>query len=69
MFDEDNGELICPYCGEIQQCHEPDDISANMCYTECEHCDKPFWYAVKVTREYESFKDDDGDDNTEEDAE
>lgn len=24
-------ELICPYCGMVQDCHEPDDISAEMC--------------------------------------
>lgn len=48
--------LICPYCGEEQQCHEPDEISAYICYTECEHCEKHFWYSVKVTREYNSFK-------------
>lgn len=35
-------ELVCPYCGREQEGHEPDEISANMCLTKCEHCDKPF---------------------------
>lgn len=56
MFVDEN-QLVCPYCGEVQQCHEPDDFSSDMCYTECEHCDKPFWYAVTVAREYTSIKD------------
>lgn len=49
--------LLCPYCGEKQLNHEPDDISSNMCYTQCEHCDKHFWYSVTVTRTYDSYKD------------
>lgn len=53
-----NENLICPYCGRVQDCHEPDDISALMCLTECEYCEKPFWYSVSVTREYESRKGD-----------
>ena len=56
MYDEN--PLVCPYCSEDQYCHEPDDISAHMCYTECEHCGKSFWYSVKVNREYNSWKDD-----------
>lgn len=58
MFDEDESTLICPYCGEVQQCHEPDDFTSYSCYTQCERCEKNFWYAVKVTREYDSYKDD-----------
>ena len=53
MFDY----LLCPYCGEKQLNHEPDCISSNMCYTQCEHCDKHFWYSVRVTRSYDSYKD------------
>lgn len=49
-------ELICPYCGMVQDCHEPDDISAEMCNTECEYCGKLFWYAVDVTRTYYPYK-------------
>lgn len=33
-------ELICPHCGAIQETHEPDQISADMCWTECERCGK-----------------------------
>lgn len=61
-------ELICPYCGHEQYTHEPDDISADMCLTECENCGRPFWYSVTVTRSYDSYKDDnceDADDNEE----
>lgn len=54
MHDEDR--LICPYCEREQYTHEPDDISDFMCLTECEHCGKPFWYSVEVTREYDSRK-------------
>ena len=28
-----------------------------MCFTECEHCGKEFWYSVEVTREYNSWTD------------
>lgn len=49
-------KLICPYCGEEQYTHEPDEISAFMCLTECEHCGKKFWYSVSVRREYDSTK-------------
>lgn len=51
--------LFCPYCGREQYTHEPDDISADMCLTECEHCGKAFWYSVEVTRDYWTRKDDD----------
>ena len=49
--------LICPYCKEEQYTHEDDEISAFMCFTECEHCGKEFWYSVSVTREYEAYTD------------
>ena len=52
-------ELICPHCGQEQYTHEPDDISSDMCLTECEHCGKEFWYAVVVTRTYMPYTDDD----------
>ncbi len=55
----DDTPLTCPYCGEPQLTHEPDDISAEMCYTECERCGKSFWYEVEVAREYTSWEDDD----------
>lgn len=45
-------DLICPHCGAIQLCHEPDEISAYMCNTECEQCGKIFWYSVTVSRSY-----------------
>ena len=53
-----SGELICPYCGAVQETHEPDQISADMCWTECESCRKDFWYSVSVTRDYDSWEDD-----------
>lgn len=65
----DDTLLVCPYCHEQQLTHEPDDISANMCCTECERCGKTFWYSVEVTREYTSWEDDDeeSEDNTDDD--
>ena len=54
----DNDTLICPYCEEEQYTHEPDDISSDMCYTECEHCGANFWYSVTITMDYNSYKDD-----------
>lgn len=66
MFEEllrDDEKLYCPYCGEEQDGHEPDEISSDMCYTECEHCGKNFWYSVNVTRTYSSSKDDDDEDS------
>ncbi len=50
-------ELICPYCEREQDCHEPDEIDADMCLTECEHCGKKFWYSVSVIRDYDSWTD------------
>lgn len=61
-----NEELICPYCKEEQLNHEPDEISAEMCLTECEDCGRAFWYSVVVTRFYDSTPYDDeetGEDN------
>ena len=29
-----NEDLICPYCGAIQETYEPDQISADMCWTQ-----------------------------------
>ena len=49
-------ELVCPYCGKTQQCHEQDEISAVYCTTECEYCEKVFGYSVDVKVEYSSFK-------------
>lgn len=48
-------KLTCPHCGGTQYCHEPDEISATMCLTECEHCGEHFWYSVVVTRTYRSY--------------
>ena len=50
--------LICPYCGAVQGTHEPDDISADICWTQCEKCGKDFWYSVEVTRGYSSWEED-----------
>lgn len=52
--------LICPYCGQEQYGHEPDEITAFMCSTQCEHCGKMFSYSVTVTREYNATKDEAG---------
>ena len=51
-------KLICPHCGKVQETHEPDQISADMCWTQCEKCGKDFWYSVDVTREYDSWIED-----------
>ena len=60
MIDDfDGAEILhCPYCGRAQDMHEDDEISANCCLTECEHCGKSFWYSVDVTRAYWPRKDD-----------
>ena len=49
-------ELICPYCKEPQRTHDPDQIDATMCFTECECCGKEFWYSVIVSRLYDSYQ-------------
>lgn len=54
----DDENLICPYCDGVQNCHEPDEISAHCCLTECEHCGKAFWYSVTVRRDYSPYKED-----------
>lgn len=51
-----NEELICPHCGSIQETHDPDQISADICWTQCEKCGKDFWYSVSVTRDYDSWE-------------
>ena len=33
-------KLICPYCKKEQYTHTDDEISADMCFMECEHCNK-----------------------------
>ena len=53
-----NEDLICPYCGAMQETHEPDQISADMCWTVCESCGKHFWYSVSVSRDYDSWEED-----------
>jgi hypothetical protein len=52
---EESEVLICPHCGKPQYTHEPEEISSCMSSTECEHCEKTFWYAVNVTRSYSVF--------------
>lgn len=59
--------LICPYCHEEQYTHEPDEVDAFMCHTECEHCGKPFWYSVSVRREYSASRKEDDDEESEDD--
>lgn len=53
---EPKDKLVCPYCGETQYGHEPDDISSDCVWTQCEYCEKHFWYDVTVTREYYTNK-------------
>ena len=53
-----NEDLICPYCGAVQEAHEPDQISADMCWTQCEKFGKDFWYSVSVSRDYDSWEED-----------
>ena len=43
--------------GVVFMSREIQKISAFMCFTECEHCGKKFWYSVSVTREYEAYTD------------
>ena len=49
-------KLVCPYCGEEQHKHEPDEISSTMCPTECEHCKRTFFYSVEVMRVYAPYE-------------
>ena len=53
-----NKDLICPHCGAVQDTHEPDQISAYVCWTQCEKCGKGFWYSVSVSRYYDSWEED-----------
>ena len=53
-----NEDLICPHCGAVQETHESDQISAGMCLEKCEKCGKNFLYLVSVTREYDSWIED-----------
>lgn len=49
-------KLICPYCGAVQETHEPEQISAMMANTECESCGRTFDYSVDVIRTYWPFQ-------------
>ena len=44
--------LFCPVCGGVQYCHEPEDFTADVCTTECEHCGRKIEYGVEVVRKY-----------------
>ena len=69
-FFDDDEDLTCPYCGAVQECHEPDEIDADFATEECERCGKTFEYSVTVTRQYSSSKtDDDQEDDLEDDYE
>lgn len=48
-------ELICPYCGAVQETHEPDQTSVYMRLTECEKCKWFFWYSFDVMKGYDSW--------------
>lgn len=65
----DNEILVCPYCGEEQDGHEPDVIDACCANTECEYCGKLFEYSVTVERYYSSSKMDEDEEEIEEDVE
>lgn len=58
-------DLICPYCGAVQESHEPDEVSSLMCSTECEVCGRAFSYCVTVSRSYDSYEEDDDFDDDE----
>lgn len=53
--------LVCPYCGQAQEYHEPEDISAYCCETECENCGKTIEYSVTVKRVYYPLATEEGD--------
>ena len=66
MFEFEREDMLkCPYCDAEQYGHEPDEISANMCHTECERCGKSFWYSVTVSRTYFPYIEEDEEENTE----
>lgn len=48
--------LICPYCGAVQENDEPAAISMIMYLTRCQSCARKFWYSVYVRRSYDSDK-------------
>lgn len=52
-----NDKLKCPYCGAEQLTHEPDTFNIDECAERCESCGRVFWYAVKVTRHYDAWRD------------
>lgn len=56
IFHNFTKQLVCPYCGTVQDCHEPDPFDADICVTECKECDREFEYSVRVAREYCSRK-------------
>ena len=63
MHIDDEERLECPYCGCKQEFHSYDEeISANYITAECENCGKNFWYTVRVTRDYDSYKMEEDDD-------
>ena len=59
--------LFCPFCGREQYCHEPEDFTAYICTTECEHCGREIEYSVEVVRTYYPIIPDEDEDGEKED--
>lgn len=45
-------ELICPYCGAVQNKHVMESEDEKNCGTYCEKCGKAFFYDVSVIHSY-----------------
>ena len=46
-----SGDITCPYCGAGNNLSEGNDyVEGECCPTECEWCDKPFFYTVEYNR-------------------
>ena len=65
--DDTEDYLVCPYCGKPQYCHEPEDFTAYVCTTECEHCGREIEYSVEVVRKYYPIIPDEDEDGEKED--
>lgn len=68
-FESTENELVCPHCGAVQMCHEPDDFDADVCLETCEVCGEEFCYAVEVVRTYTPYIESDGKDEEDEEDE
>lgn len=52
MMSRYDDELVCPYCGSVQDMASKWAVSRNRVCHECDRCGRPFIYDVEVIHSY-----------------